>query len=699
MYRLAATVFLTLCLAGQPQEITTFKTTTKLVVVDVFVRGKDGKAIANLKKEDFTLLENGKAQEIAVFEFQRIAEETAQPAALVATPAAAPPPAAAPAPAMAAPTNAINVQTAGKVQYQDKRLLVLFFDFSSMQPQEQIRAQQSALKFLAEQMTPSDMVSIMTLGASVQVAQDFTADRDRLTRVINSFHIGESSELSIEADTGDPDSGEYTGAAFIADETEFNIFNTDRKLAGLESAVRLLAPLPEKKALVYFSAGIPKTGVENHSQLESTVNAAIRANVSFYPIDARGLVALVPGGDASKAAPRGTQVFTGQATTIQKTKFNDAQETLFTLADDTGGKALLDSNDLTLGIQQAQEDLGSYYVLGYYDTNPVTDGKFRRVQVNVARQYQAQLDYRNGYFAAVAFNKSTSADKERQLQEALLTGDPVTDLPLALEINYFRLVGDHYFVPVAVKISGSEIALSHRGAGDTTEFDFVGQVTDAKGQVRGKVRDTIKVKIGEGASQLASKNIQYDTGFTLSPGKYRLKFLARENQGGKMGTFETDFTVPNLNADQKDLRVSSVVWSGQRQPIAEAIGAGANQKLLADHPLVSEGQKLIPSITRALTTRQNLYVYFEVYDPAQQAATKKPRVVAAVSFYRQGRKAFESAPVELSTLLTTRQGTLPVQFQVPLNGLKPGRYTCQVSVIDEVARKFEFLRAPLVVLP
>src|ERR1035437_3148148 len=288
MYRLAATVFLTLCLARQQQEIPTFTTTTRLVVGDVFVRARNGKAIDNLKKEDFTLLENGKAQEIAVFEFQRIADETAQPAVL----AAAPPSAPAPAPAMAARANVINVQTAGKVQYQDKRLLVLFFDFSSMQPQEQIRAQQSALKFLAEQMTPSDMVSIMTLGATVQVVQDFTADRDRLTQVIRSFPIGEASELAIEADTGAANSGEYTGAAFIADETEFNIFNTDRKLMGLESAVRMLAPLPEKKALIYCSAGIPKTGVENHSQIEATVNAAIRAYVSFYPIDARGLVAL-----------------------------------------------------------------------------------------------------------------------------------------------------------------------------------------------------------------------------------------------------------------------------------------------------------------------------------------------------------------------------------------------------------------------
>jgi VWFA-related protein len=693
MYRLAATVFLTLCLAGQQQEVTTFKTTTKLVVVDVFVRAKNGKALDNLKKEDFTVLENGKVQEIAVFEFQRIADEKAEPGAVAAAPAAAA------APAMAPRANAINVTTAGRVQYKDKRLLVLFFDFSSMQPAEQIRAQQAALKFLQEQMTPSDLVSIMTLGATVQVAQDFTADRERLTQVIKGFHIGEASELAIEADTGDPNSGEYTGAAFIADETEFNIFNTDRKLAGLESAVRMLAPLPEKKALVYFSAGVPKTGVENHSQIESTVNAAIRANVSFYPVDARGLVALTPGGDASKGAPRGSSVFTGQAITSQKTKFNDAQETLFTLADDTGGKALLDSNDLSLGIQQAHDDLGSYYVLGYYDSNPVADGKFRRVQVNVSKQYAAQLDYRNGYFAGKEFSKSTSTDKERQLQEALILGDPVTDLPLALEINYFRLVGEHYFVPVAVKIAGSEIALSRRGAGDTTEFDFVAQVMDAKGQIKGNVRDTIKVKLGDGSAQLASKNIQYDTGFTLSPGKYRLKFLARENQGGKMGTFETDFVIPNVSSDQKGLRVSSVVWGGQRQPVAEAIGAGMNQKLLLNHPLVSDGQKLIPSITRALSTKQNLYVYFEVYDPMQASGTKQARVMAEVTFYRQGRKAFESAPVQLSALSTARQGTMPVQFQVPLNTLKPGRYTCQVSVIDENAKKFEFLRAPLVVLP
>ena len=695
MYRLGIAILAALCVAGQQTEPgagVKFTTTTKLVTIDVFVRGKGGAALDKLKKEDFTVLENGKKQEIAVFDFQRIEEAPAAPAA----PAPEPPkPAAAPARA-----NAINVQSAGQVQYRDKRLLVMFFDFSSMQPAEQIRAQQAALKFLSTQMTPSDLVAIMTLGAGVQVVQDFTADRDRLTQAIKSFRVGEASELSIEADTGDANSGEYTGAAFIADETEFNIFNTDRKLIALETAVRMLAPLPEKKALLYFSSGIPKTGMENHSQLESTVNAAVKANVSFYPMDARGLVALVPGGDASKAAPRGTQVFTGQAITAQKTKFNDQQETLFTLAEDTGGKALLDSNDLTLGMQQAQKDLGSYYILGYYDTNAVADGRFRRIQVSVPKQYQAQLDYRSGFFGPKEFGKTTAADKEKELQEALMLGDPVTDLPIALEINYFRLVKDRLFVPVAIKIPGSELTTVRRGGADTAEFDFAGQVLDAKGRVAGQVRDTIRVKLaGDSSSQLGSKNIQYDTGFTLVPGQYRLKFLVRENQSGKMGTFDTAFTVPNLSAAHEGLRMSSVVWSGQREALASAIGAGTNQKLLANHPLVSDGQKLIPSITRVLSKKQNLYVYFEVYDPAQQAGTKKPQVMASVGFYRRGVKVFESAPVQLSALAPNREGTLPVQFQVPLGSLQAGRYTCQINVIDDVAKKFDFLRSPLVVLP
>jgi VWFA-related protein len=669
-----------------------FRATSNLVVVDVFVRDRSGKDVPGLHKEDFALLEDGKPQAVAVFEYQRLG------AAAPMAPAA---PAARPAKTAPARPQAITTVAPGKVQYQDRRLIVLFFDLSSMQPAEQVRARKAARKFLQEQMTANDLVAVMTFSTELKVVQDFSADRDQLETALRSFMTGEGSDLAVVADTGDDTSGEDTGAAFVADESEFNIFNTDRKLSALESAARMLSGLPEKKALVYFSSGVSKTGVENQSQLRSTVNEAVRANVSFYPVDARGLVAMVPGGDASHATSRGAGMFSGTTQTSQRTQFNDQQETLVSLAADTGGKALLDNNDLAMGIRQAQQDIRSYYILGYYSTNQALDGRYRRIQVKLAPRLEAKLDYRGGYFAPKEFGKFTETDKERQLEQALMLGDPVTDLPLALEVNHFRLGRDRYFVPAAVKIPGSEVVLARKGANQVTEFDFIGQVRDDKGRMVASVRDGIRVKLDEeGMARLARRNFEYDTGFTLPPGTYSLKFLARENQTGKMGTFETRFTVPDLNAKSDYLRLSSVVWANQREPLAAAIGtAGQQQKVLALNPLVDEGQKLVPSITRVFRKDQNLYVYLEAYDPVVHPPENKPSLVAALSFYRGKVKAFETPPVRLSDLAPKRASTLQVKFQVPLDKFEPGRYTCQVTVVDELGKKFAFSRGLLAVLP
>jgi len=361
---------------------------------------------------------------------------------------------------------------------------------------DQIRAKEAAEKFLKEQMTSSDLVSIMTFANKFQVVEDFTDDRERLLTAIRKLVVGEGSELAADAATG-ADEGDDSGA-FAADDTEFNIFNTDRKLSALEDAARKLAAFPEKKALVYFSSGVSKTGIENESQLKATVNAAIRANVSFYPVDARGLVAEAPGGDASVASPRGTGVFTGSTQRGRSASFSGSQDTLYTLAADTGGKALLDSNDLGLGIKNAQNDVSSYYILGYYSTNSTLDGKFRKISVRLKTPIAgSKIDYRNGYYAGKTFQKFTSADKERQLEEALTLGDPVSELPVALEVDYFRVAKDRYFIPISVKIPGSSVGLTKKGTAETAQLDFIGQITDAQGRQVGGVRDFITVKLNE----------------------------------------------------------------------------------------------------------------------------------------------------------------------------------------------------------
>jgi VWFA-related protein len=672
-------------LASQAQV--TFRVSSQLVIVNVGVRTRNGEPIEKLKKENFRILEDGKPQAISVFEFQRLETAPSAPAEVSNAPLE-----------IKTRQTAIATSKPGQIRYQDRRLMVLFFDFSSMAPAEQIRAQKAALQFLEKQMTPSDLVAIMTFADSLKVQQDFTDDRDLLTKVIKSFQAGEASDLAALGEVGDDQNGEDTGAVFVPDETEFNIFNTDRKLSALESAAKLLTSLPERKALVYFSSGVSKTGVENQSQLLATVNAAVRANVAFYPIDARGLLAQPPVGSASQASPRGTGVFSGAAQQQQRASFNDQQETLYSLAAETGGKALLDNNDLSVGIVQAQKDIRSYYILGYYSTNPAEDGKFRRIKVELTGPAQARLDYRPGYFAPKQFKDFNTADKERQLEEALRLGDPFTDLPVALEVNYFRLARDRYFVPVAVKIPGSEIPMAHKGAGETAELDFIGEVRDAKGRQVASVRDAIRVKLTEtDAGKLNQRHLQYDSGFTLPPGDYRLKFLARENRSGKMGTFETAFRIPDLSAVDGPVRMSSVVWSNQREPLAAAVGrAQSDKKLTGNHPLVWDGQKLIPSITKVFRQSQDLLVYFEVYDPSNDPAANTPDLEATLSFYRGKVKVFESDPVRVNRTAAARQRTAPFQIQTPLAKLAPGRYTCQLNVVDDVGRRFNFARTPIV---
>jgi len=671
-----------------------FTSDTNLVVVDVTVKDKSGKAIENLTESDFAVFEDGKPQKIVVFERQKLSLEPAPPE---------PPPTLRDQMELPEdPKTTITVQSPGKIQYHDKRLLVMFFDFSSMAMPEQVRAQESALKFLDTQMTPSDMVAVMLFTSAIQVKTDFTGNRTVLKDIINQLPIGEMSDLAGDADTAD-DNGEDTGAAFVADETEFNIFNTDRKLAAIEEAVRKLSVLPEKKSLIYFSSGISRTGVENQAQLEASINASAKANVAIYPIDARGLMADPPGGGASRASSRGTGIFNGSVQNSQRASINNSQETLATLAADTGGKVFLDSNDLSLGIVNAQQEYRSYYVLGYYTTNGKTDGKYRRISVKLTNNLSAKLEHRQGYYAQKVWGKFNGQDKEQQLREALAAGDPQTDLPLALEADYFRITPTAYFVPIAVKVPGSVIALAEKRGGGQTEFDFIGQVQDERRTVVGAVRDYIKVHLEPGeAERMASRNFHYDAGFTLGPGRYRVKFLVRENQTGKMGTFDARFVVPDLAADSMMLKTSSVVWSNQREPLKASVGEAqkTSKKVSVSNPLIVGEEKIVPNITRVFRRNQNLYVSFDVYDAAPDPANRRARRIAvSMSLFNQkGAKAFEAGPLHATELAATRPDAVPVQLQVPLKGLAPGRYTCQINVIDEIGRKFAFPRSIMVVL-
>jgi hypothetical protein len=459
----------------------------------------------------------------------------------------------------------------------------------------------------------------------------------------------------------------------------------------------MLGALSERKALVYFASGLRLNGVDNQAQLRATVNAAIRANVSFYPVDARGLVASAPMGNANQGSPGGIGMLSGATAVSVMNNFQRSQDTLFALAQDTGGKAMLDYNNLSAGVVEAQQGFSSYYIIGYYTTNTALDGKFRRIRITLADGQSAQLDYRQGYYAPKQFSGFTSADKERQLEEALMLGDPITDLTIAMEVNYFQLNRAEYFVPVAVKIPGSELILAKNTGSDRTLIDFIGEVKDDFGNTISNLRDKIDVRLsGQTVRELARRHIQYDTGFTLLPGKYVIKFLARDAETGRIGTYQTSFAIPNLMREEKRVPVSSVVLSSQRVEMRDALYTAGKDNGQSVNPLVHEGQKLIPSVTRVFSKSRDMYVYLEAY---QRNATSTQPLVTFVTFYHGQTKAFETPPLAVTDGLNPKSKAMPLKFSISLEKLPPGEYNCQVTVLDPNAQKAAFWQAAVMLVP
>lgn len=706
-------LFLSAAMASYPQQVGqnkapgeaqsfTLTLGSNLVIEAVTVKDQKGNFIRGLTANDFVLTEDGAPQTIRYCEHQNLTEE------------------ARPLPAETPKNEDVTVynrlvrsqiapESMDSHRYKDRRLLALYFDMTALPPADQMRALSAAEQFVRSQMTTIDMVAILRYqGGSVDILQDFTNDRNRLLSILETMVVGEGQGT---ADSVDDSSSADTGAAFGQDDSEFNVFNTDRQLSALQTAAGTLGHVNEKKSLIYFASGLRLNGIDNQAQMHATVDTAIRAGVAIWTVDARGLVAQAPLGDATQGSPGGQAMYTGASALAATSNFQQSQDTLYALAGDTGGKAFLDNNDLTRGIVQAQQAISDYYLIGYYTTNTDQNGKFRRIRVSLKQNAEAKLDYRQGYYANKVFSKFNDVDRERQLEDALMLDDPITELTIAMEIDYFQLNRAEYFVPIVVKIPGRELALAKRGGAEHTLIDFVGEIKDLVGGTTvSNVRDNVNIKLSdETAAELARRPIEYDTGFTLLPGKYSIKFLARDDETGRIGTYQTTFMIPNLNKEVKRVPISAVVLGSQRADIKnvlyDAAKAKDRAKEEAANPLVQDGKKLIPSVTRVFGTGHEIYVYFQAYKQTagqnggttagQPAPVSAPPLFAFVTLYQGGKKLFETQAKSVVPSAASRLGTMSLAFDLGVDALPRGVYDCQVTVIDPSAEKAAFWRAPI----
>jgi hypothetical protein len=358
---------------------------------------------------------------------------------------------------------------------------------------------------------------------------------------------------------------------------------------------------------------------------------------------------------------------------------------------------MFDNNDLSLGIVDAARSITSYYIVGFYSSHTALDGKFHRVKITVNSPQATDVSFRQGYYADTEFSKSSDADRERQLQQALVLDNPVTDLTIEAEINYFQLNRAEYYVPISMKIPGRELTLARKGGAAHALFDFIGEVRDDFGSTQQNVRDKVDVKFSDQtAADLDRRPIQYQTGFTLLPGTYTLKMLARDNETGHIGTYQATFVIPNLDREAKRLPTSSVVLSSQRVPPGDALFSVQNKAADAVDPLIVDGQKLIPSVTRVFSQARTLYVFLQAYE--RGAETTEP-LAGFVSFYQGATKVFETPVLAVTSGIDPKSKAVPLWFSVPLRSLPPGKYDVQVTVAKPGTEKALFWRAPIVIVP
>ncbi len=657
--------------SNTPQGGYVLKMNGELVLTNVVPRdAKTGEVVLGLKPSDFTILENGKSQRVDTFDFETVEKATPLNEATVS------------GLAIGTTGPGSKAVVAKPEDLRNHRLIVMFFDLTSMQPEDLDRCVLAAQEFLKNKMQPADLIALVSLGDTLKVDQDFTADKQTLINEVAVYNGTEGQGFAQGATANSNQVEDTTG--YTPDESEYNDLNTDRELFALRAVSKSLEKITEKKSLLYFSGGISRDGIENQASLRSAINAAVRANLAIYSVDTRGLQAVNPIGDASTGSLRGNGAANGGALMNNMNSNFASQEVMGTLSHDTGGTAFFDSNDFAPAFAKVQADSSAYYAIGFHSTNPARDGKFRKLTIKINRP-GIKLEYRPGYYAPADFQHSGHEDREQELEEQLASDLPATDMAVYMDALYFRLDENRFFVPVSLIVPGSQIPFVKGGDKDKATLDIIGTVIDEVNRPIGHARDTVKLNLDE-SLQARQKNIQYTTSFNLPPGKYKMKFVVRENQTGRMGSFEASITLPDLK--KSPLKMSSILLASSRVPSKKTT------------PLVREGQEYVPNISHVFRQDQHLYLYYEIYSPTREKAVEnqpkgtKPGIslLSSLELIQGATKVYETPVVQAKTINVEGRDAVAIELDVPLTGLKPGQYLCQLNVIDDAGGSFAFPR-------
>jgi len=531
----------------------TFRSTAHLVQINVVVHGRDGQPVGDLKKEDFSVFERGKPQQIAFFSMQ-----SAAPAGVAAAGAAAAGAAATPLPADVF-TNVLT--PSGGVPTS---VTVILLDTVNTAWSDQHAARDGLLKFL-KQIEPQDRIAIFALGRhGLTLLHDYTSDAASLVSRLKD----ERGELSAALDASTLDDAAQQdlrdmGLDGLADanEREADFFTTDRvvnTLASFEAIAQHLSGLAGRKNLIWLSGGIPlmigfdempdagaSVSTRDRRIFSVEMDAAVRAlnnsGIAVYPVDARGLMP-PPGFSASSRAPLRTPP------TLARQNAN--VDTMRDLAERTGGRAAYNTNDLARAIRRAVDDSRVTYTIGYYPADDTPDGKFRDVKVTVDRPH-LDVRFRKGYFALRPGVQSAEARK-REMRAAVWSPLDSTAIPVGARVDFLDQPPDT--INEFVQLDPSTLSFRKDNDRWKAMLDIAYVQKDAHGVQKGggEVDNLSLALTEENYRRLMQQGLIRQHRSPRAPGATVLRIVVRDADSGAVGSITVPLDkVPTAHSQER----------------------------------------------------------------------------------------------------------------------------------------------------
>lgn len=677
---------------GATQPRVTFKTDVNFVEIHAVVTDERGNLVRDLAKDDFEVFEDGKPQTPSVFSLVDL------PIERPLTPSFA--------------TQPVEPDVRSTARSFDGRLYVLVLDDLHTTALRSQLVRNAAKRFIQQYVGVNDLAAVVHTSGREDAAQELTGNRRLLLAAVDKFlgqklpsataeklavHLRNVDRTRSESSDGSTSQSQSSRDPINDPYDAERGFNARRALDLVNDVAEWMTNIHgRRKALLFFSEGIDydiydvfnnRSATSVMQDARDAIAAAQRANVGIYAVDPRGLTLL--GDDTIEIASLSddTQVREGSPAAFQR-ELLLAQESLIALADETGGMAVVRTNDIPRALARIASENSTYYLLGYQTDASRSPGRFRKLEVRVKRP-GLQVRARRGYIPPdpKALAKTREAEAKAgtspALRAALNNPLPIGDVPLRVFAAPFKGVGKNSSVLLAIEIDSAGLRFEEREGRFNEKVEVSVVAVDHQGKVRGTDRQTLDLKLRPETHQMVTGNggIRLLSRLDLPPSRYQLRVGVHESVGGAVGTLPYDLEVP-------DYSKTSFLLSGL---LLTSSAAGAFVTPRPDAQL-KEILPAPPSATRVFDPRQTIAFLAELYDNSNRSshAVDFSATVRAVSDGRVVFRLRDERTIQAGNALRTEG----YRGEISLKDFAPGTYVMRVEATTRTGNQFAFREIP-----